>query len=336
MARVYGSVPRNGRLFFLYCAVCLALAHGIVLASPEQSVATSHFPLTNNILYLDIAHAGSRIVCVGERGLIVYSDDAGDHWQRASVPIQVLLTAVFFIDADTGWAVGHDGVILRSDDAALTWQVQHSSVGEDAPLFDVRFQDHNHGIAVGAYGAYKMTDDGGKSWKSQIIFADDYHLYAIIEAAAGELFIAGEYATLLRSEDQGVHWRAIATPVQSSFFGMLSLSPDHMLLYGLRGTVLQSVDKGNTWRRIATPAQASLQGGVRLDQRQAVIAGLGGTLITTSDGGNTFHKLSIGNGAEAISQVMAVSPEELVIVGAFGIRRISLPGAFNEQHNGLQ
>jgi photosystem II stability/assembly factor-like uncharacterized protein len=107
-------------------------------------------------------------------------------------------------------------------------------------------------------------------------------------------------------------------------------------LYGLRGTVLQSVDNGNIWRRISTPAQASLQGGVRLDQRQAVIAGLGGTLITTSDGGNTFHKLSIGNGAEAISQVMAVSPEELVIVGAFGIRRISLPGAFNEQHNGLQ
>jgi photosystem II stability/assembly factor-like uncharacterized protein len=305
---------------------CFTLTHITVFASDKHSIVTGDLSLTNNILYLDIAYAGTRLVSVGERGLIVYSDDAGNHWQRASVPSQVLLTAVFFIDANTGWAVGHDGIILRTDDAALTWQAQHTVAGEEEPLFDVWFQDKNHGIAVGAYGMYLATDDGGKRWRSRKLIPDDYHLYAIMGGAPGNWFIAGENGTLLRSEDHGLNWHLINTPVQSSFFGMLSLSQNNLLLYGLRGTVLQSLDNGSTWQHVVTPAQVSLQGGARLNERQAVIVGLGGTLITTTDAGNTFYKMPDA-GVEAISQVITVAPQQIIIIGAFGIRRVVLTDA---------
>ena len=49
-------------------------------------------------LLLDVASAGSRLVAVGQRGHIIYSDDQGKTWVQAKVPSRVLLTAVFFAD----------------------------------------------------------------------------------------------------------------------------------------------------------------------------------------------------------------------------------------------
>src|ERR1700730_2204806 len=55
---------------------------------------------------LGIAAAGNRLVAVGERGCIVYSDDNGKRWQQARVPVSATLTAVTFASPTQGWAVG--------------------------------------------------------------------------------------------------------------------------------------------------------------------------------------------------------------------------------------
>ncbi|KPJ89285.1 MAG: hypothetical protein AMJ53_15885 [Gammaproteobacteria bacterium SG8_11] len=317
------------RYVVIGCVWFLALNYARVLASDQFDSALVDFAPINNVLYLDIAYAGSRLVCVGERGLIIYSDDAGGRWQRAYVPSQVLLTAVFFLDANTGWAVGHDGMILRTDDAARTWYVQNMAPDEDSPLFDIWFQDQNHGIAVGAYGSYKVTDDGGKTWKSHTILNNDYHLYAIEGIAATNWFIAGEAGTLLRSEDKGQSWYPVETALRSSFFGILSLSQDTILLYGLRGNVLRSTDNGFSWRPVDSSVRATLQGGARIDSRKAVLAGLGGALVVTGDGGNTFYEPDVQAGS--ISQVIADPQDWLIVVGVFGIRRIPLADVMKKQ-----
>ena len=61
-------------------------------------------------LYLDISQVGRRLVAVGQRGHIVYSDDDGQQWWQATVPTKRLLTAVSFTADGTGWAVGHDAI----------------------------------------------------------------------------------------------------------------------------------------------------------------------------------------------------------------------------------
>src|SRR5213080_621401 len=70
---------------------------------------------------LGMARAGDRLVTVGQRGHILYSDDSGKNWQQASVPVSCDLTAVYFPSAKQGWAVGNDGVVLHSSDAGVTW-----------------------------------------------------------------------------------------------------------------------------------------------------------------------------------------------------------------------
>jgi photosystem II stability/assembly factor-like uncharacterized protein len=114
-------------------------------------------PLAGSSLLLDLALAGQRLVAVGERGHVMLSDDQGATWRQAkSVPTRVLLTAVFFVDAEYGWAVGHDETILNTADGGETWTRTHFAPEAQQPLLDLWFANRVSGIAVGAYGAYGL------------------------------------------------------------------------------------------------------------------------------------------------------------------------------------
>ena len=159
--------------------------------------------LASRSLLQGVARAGPRLVAVGQRGHILVSSDGGANWKQASVPVSSDLTAVFFVNDLKGWAVGHDGVILHSDDGGAhagrcnstaarptSVLVEHmqSSVeahpqdgrqegscsrrpsaikeqGADKPFLDVWFADENNGYAVGAYNLIFRTRDGGKNWE---------------------------------------------------------------------------------------------------------------------------------------------------------------------------
>ena len=81
-------------------------------------------PLAVRALVNGLAIAGTRIVAVGQRGHVLLSDDAGKSWQQAEVPVSSDLVAVSFPSASTGWAVGHDGVVLHSTNAGGRWTRQ--------------------------------------------------------------------------------------------------------------------------------------------------------------------------------------------------------------------
>src|SRR5690606_1104372 len=51
----------------------------------------------------------------------ITSDDQGQTWRQAEVPVSVSLTAVHFASSTLGWAVGHDGVVLKTEDGGQVW-----------------------------------------------------------------------------------------------------------------------------------------------------------------------------------------------------------------------
>ena len=90
------------------------------LVTPAMSTLLAH-----ESLLLDVTTAGTRLVAVGERGHIIFSDDEGFTWtQSQQVPVMSTLTSVYFVDNNHGWAIGHDGVVLHTQNAGLTWVKQ--------------------------------------------------------------------------------------------------------------------------------------------------------------------------------------------------------------------
>ena len=103
----------------LAAAMVLALGAGTVHASNATKVVAPAAlvqpalvtPKALQGAMLAVGAAGTRLVAAGERGIVLYSDDAGKSWRQAAVPVSVSLTALQFVDGKNGWAVGHQGVV---------------------------------------------------------------------------------------------------------------------------------------------------------------------------------------------------------------------------------
>ena len=196
MKTYFARGPSLQRLLF-----CLFLML-LIFASPAIGKNAIMAPLVTNSMLLDIGRVGDNLVAVGERGHILRSSDNGSSWVQVAVPTRATLTAVFFIDHQTGWVVGHDQVILRTSDGGQSWQQVYENIAADSPLLDIVFLDQNHGYAIGAYGQFLETFDGGSNWEGRWISEDDFHLNQII-AVGEKVFIAAEAGYVYRSDDGG-------------------------------------------------------------------------------------------------------------------------------------
>ena len=97
-----------------------------VMAAFDNPLTTPSImsPLIDKVLINGITHIGGRIICVGQRGYIAYSDDFGKSWVQAKSPVSIDLLDVHFPTSQKGWAVGHSGVVLHSTDGGKTWVKQ--------------------------------------------------------------------------------------------------------------------------------------------------------------------------------------------------------------------
>lgn len=256
----------------------------VVDAAQRSAIAVRQ---AEHAVLIGAAQAGSRVVAVGERGLVVLSDD-GVHWAQAPTPVSVTLTAVRFADAEHGVAVGHAGTVLATADGGRSWvrkldgqrlaqlalEAARTSGdaralkeaerlvadGADKPLLDVLMLDARRWIVVGAYGFAFATDDAGERWTSWMARLDNpkgLHLYTL-RRHGDTLLIAGEQGLVLLSNDGGRSFRRIETPYKGSFFSAEFTSANEIVLAGLRGNVWRSADGGASWAAVASPMPVSI------------------------------------------------------------------------------
>jgi len=281
-------------------------------------------PLATRSLLLDLEQVDNVLIAVGERGHVLVSEDNGDNWLQIQVPTRSTLTGVFFLDRQNGWAVGHDQVILRTQNGGKTWKLVYENVKAESPLFDIYFLDAQHGFAIGAYGQFLESFDGGENWEGRWISEDDFHLNQIV-ATEKQLFIAAESGAVYRSDDGGENWLPLVPDYEGSFFGILPLEDNSLLLFGLRGHLFRSDDAGETWSQIETATEASLTNGLRLNDGGLIITGLAGAILTSQDNGNNFSLIQEPK-RKGFSRLQQTERGDIVAVGDFGTTKLSLSG----------
>ncbi|WP_163834545.1 WD40/YVTN/BNR-like repeat-containing protein [Spartinivicinus ruber] len=279
-------------------------------------------------LLLDITALPSsqRLVAVGERGHIVYSDDQGKNWQQAKVPTSQLITALHFVDQQQGWAVGHDSIILATNDGGATWQRQYDNLAVEAPLLDVWFINTQEGFVVGAYGQILRTTDGGNNWQDwshTIENEEEFHYNSITAIDNDRLMIVGEAGLLYRSVNRGKNWELLESPYEGSLFGAVASGiPDGALIFGLRGHVFRTNDFGDTWQQVKVNTEQGLYGGQLLASQQITIVGNAGVVLVSKDAGVNFQVMQRAD-RKALSNVASLANQNLVLVGEGGVKLAS-------------
>ncbi len=231
-----GNMSPRKILAGLLLALALAPPAGAVRYDVLELPAVKS-PLAEHSLIYSIQRGDGRIFATGHRGHILYSDDGGDSWSQADVPVRSAITDVHFPTPEQGWAVGHEGVILHSADGGKTWEKQYDGLrygreglafyqklleedpdnellqylvgemefaieqGADKPFFRVFFLNDRQGYAMGAYGMSMVTFDGGETWEHNLHRLENdsfYHIFDFAELPGeGRYFISGEAGLFL-------------------------------------------------------------------------------------------------------------------------------------------
>lgn len=304
-------------------------------SSAPQPALTAPKAAQNRLL--DIAVAGSRLVSVGEQGVILVSEDA-QRWQQVQAPVNVMLTRLRFTDEKHGWALGYDATVLRTVDGGDTWTLQHYDA-QGRALYDLLFLDAQRGLAVGAYGSVFETADGGQTWarRESALSALGMHFNALLKLGDGSLFIAGERGLMARSVDAGASWQVLDFPYAGSMFGALAQGEKGVLVYGMRGNVFEAQDVSAcktmdvaAWdpyarENLEDAAQIAALGWRRLDNpvRESLFGALpqpGGAVLVGVNGTAARHETSTG----ALTPLKTPASETLARVVVFKGRLIGV------------
>ena len=252
-------------------------------------------------ILLDIAQAGDRLVAVGEHGIILLSDNFGKTWRQVPVPISVTLTAVQFASPKVGWAVGHAGIVLSTNDGGETWTCRlDGKTAAELVLKAAEAQDSAaapvHDNRAGAT-TNPDTDNVLKPLAdAQRLVADgwDKPFLALHFDNEKSGYVVGAYNLIFRTEDGGVTWQPWLSHVDNPKGAHLyAITRCGGILYiaGEQGTFLRSKDDGQHFENLATPYKGSYFAMATLPSCEIVIVGLRGNAYRSSDQGATWSKI---------------------------------------------
>lgn len=326
------SIVRKFAAVSLACVMCGSLARAAENDLPpltERPVLRLHAAEIStaavNVRLLGASRAGRRLVAVGDHGVVLLSDDDGRSFRQARrVPVDSTLTSVSFSDSKNGWAVGHWGVIIRTEDGGETWTLQRSDLQVDQPLFAVHFADSKRGWAVGLWSLMLHTDDGGANWSVVRIPPPpgakkaDRNFYSIFANDKGALYVACEQGLVLRSKDEGATWTYAATGYSGSFWTGIALHDGTLLVGGLHGTVFRSADGGDTWEHVQTPYKSSITGFAQDAPGTIVSSSLDGVVLNSTDDGASFTGEQKSD-REALTAVIDTSVGKPLLLSVSGI-----------------
>jgi len=290
-----------------------------------------------NSMLLDIAAAGERLVAVGERGHILYSNDRGASWTQAEVPTSVMLTRVFFISPDLGWAVGHDGNVLVSQNGGVNWELQRDGISAQALINEERAGR----AKVLMEDLYKQVKAAPEEDKAQLEEALEESAHALDNARetlkepayapplmdvwfanAEQGWAAGAYGSLLHTQNGGRQWNDYAHKVGNAdelhLNGVVGAPDGTLYLASEWGTVFRSSTNGESWEPLETGYDGSFFGMLVNPVTGSVFAyGLLGTVYRSTDQGENWEEVPAMARASLFGG-LALEDGTLIFVGQGG------------------
>ena len=291
---------------------CKPLKVFIVAAAVQSGAAT-------RALLLDVVARGEKsFVAVGQHGVVIVTDDDGMSWNQAAVPASVALTGVHFPTADSGWAVGHDGLILHSSDGGQNWekqldghelneqimsvaeriveqvrgeleQLQADETADEYAIEDAEFMLEEAEFAL--EGALDDTEAGPVRPLLDVWFRNER-----------EGFVIGSYGMLLHTTDGGQNWNLVSDRMDNAeafHLNQIVSAPDgNLYIAGESGYVYRSADGGMNWDSLEPGYDGSFYGLVIAPHEngdyELLAYGLRGNLFRSTDNGETWGQVDSG------------------------------------------
>ncbi|HMF56886.1 MAG TPA: YCF48-related protein [Pyrinomonadaceae bacterium] len=251
-------------------------------------------------------------------------------WRSENSGTMAWLYAVYFVNAMKGWAVGGNGVLLKTEDGGRTWQKMARPSGD--ALHDLYFSDERTGWIVCERDVYQLrtsdelrtylmkTEDAGATWKRVNMIGADANarlVRAVFAGMSGWTF--GEGGVVYTTRDGGATWGRQRVPTRYLLLGGMFLDSSQGWLVGAGTTIIQTSDGGETWREgeVAGTERVRFNAVSFADRRHGWAVGASGRVFATNDGGRIWNE-QISHIAADLLDVKFLDSEEGWAVGNEG------------------
>jgi photosystem II stability/assembly factor-like uncharacterized protein len=258
--------------------------------------------------YRHVDFGNSNTGCaVGDSGNIIRTTNSGANWAAASSGTTQNLRCVAFPTANTGFAVGAAGTVVKTS-SGTSWSAITS--GTTRNLNGTYWTGNSNGWIVGDSGTIRKSTNG-TSFTAQTS-GTTQNLNAVYFTTTNNGNAVGNAGTILRSTNGGSNWSAQTSGTTRNLNAVFFPAAATGFAVGDSGVILKTANSGANWTALASGTTARLNKAFFTSSTAGYAVGDGGVLLTTSDGttwtartsGTTQNLYGIGwttNGSAAVA-----------------------------------
>jgi photosystem II stability/assembly factor-like uncharacterized protein len=174
----------------------------------------------------------------------IYFLNSFGQWTSLNSGVANWLGSPFFLNPDTGYVIGSNGIILQTFNAGIVWDTVQSNTTKG--LRKLVFTDSNTGFIIGESGTFLKTTDGGNTWLN--LTFQQSHLYDISFVSSQVGFVIGANGAVYKTTNGGLNWTNISVSL-NSWFTCHFFSSSKGFIGGINDMRVTN-DGGNTWTQI--------------------------------------------------------------------------------------
>lgn len=247
-------------------------------------------------------------IAVGAFGTIL-TREGNDDWQQQEVPTSVLLTSAYYVDANTIWVSGHDGVLLLSEDGGQSWSRMLD--GYDLLTKELAWLEQRETFLT---DAMENAEDEEEAYEYEFLLDElSFQVQATeIQQEVGPTkplfdvyfidnnrgFAVGAYGLLLETLNAGADWNVVSerldNPTAYHLNKIVAADDGAIFIIAEAGQLFRSDDDGQSFESLDSPYHGSLFGGLFDQQGRLWIYGLRGNIFVSSNNGDSFERVDAG------------------------------------------
>ncbi len=178
--------------------------------------------------------------------ILALSFAANAQWFEVSTPTQSLY-AVYFVNADIGWACGYDSTIIKTTDGGNSWIFQSSPVGDRWEI--IQFVNENFGWIRGWNKLIKTTN-GGTNWSEVVLpfsFSDFFFISPTTGWITSQNNLPNRDSEIFKTTDGGLSWTSQFFSMDEPLGTIFFLNENYGWVFSFNGFVVKTNNGGLNW-----------------------------------------------------------------------------------------
>ncbi len=242
---------------------------------------------------------------VGTYGQIVRTDNGGVSWTAKSKGNKAWLNSIYFVDENTGYAVGGDplkpGTILKTTNGGEIWNELDSYSAQT--LESVFFLDESNGWIVGDWGTILRTENGGITWE-KIESGTNYDLMSVFFSdrdtgyACGTRLYYHDNGIIMKTTDGGESWKIRSPGIKAGLNSIFFINGHTGFAVGgedmSNGAIIKTTDGGETWTQQNVNLRYEALQSCSFPSTNVGFAVGSTAILRTTNGGESWTRFSLG------------------------------------------